>query len=183
MASGQCQMQLLDDVNSASGWHHDTNASFGPMPMQIAGTPTHFVATPIQLPGMPMLLINRHSRKNGYNRQIQCKNRRVDQIIEILRTLHWDNKILCYYLSLTLPQYYLAEKDYHQKRTTCSPIQVRAYSKNTNQLITITGMLLIPQTVEALFRCSVCRYTVQADLERGRGGRIHCSTNHSFSSR
>ena len=53
-------------------------------------------------------------------------------------------------------------------------------TKNINQLITITGMLLIPQIVETLFRFSVCRYIVQADLERGR---IHCSTNHSFSCR
>lgn len=81
-------------------------------------------------------------------------------------------------------------------------IQVRPYSadktknmrslcpEDIDQLITITGMVtrasdLIPEMAEAVFRCSVCRYTVQAELERGRIHEPtlcqHCSTNHSFS--
>ena len=61
--------------------------------------------------------------------------------------------------------------------------------EDIDQLITINGMVtrasdLIPEMCEALFRCSVCRYTATAELERGR---IHeptlcpnCQTNHSF---
>ena len=62
--------------------------------------------------------------------------------------------------------------------------------EDIDQLITITGMVtrasdLIPEMAEAVFRCSVCRYTVTAELERGRIHEPtlcqHCSTNHSFS--
>ena len=80
-------------------------------------------------------------------------------------------------------------------------IQVRPYSadktknmrglslEDIDQLITITGMVvrssnLISEMAEAVFRCSVCRYTATVELERGRIFEPtlchHCSTNHSF---
>merc|ERR550519_1107413 len=86
--------------------------------------------------------------------------------------------------------------------TLTHQIQVRPYSadktknmrtlgpEDIDQLISITGMVtrasdLIPEMAEAVFRCSVCRYTVTAELERGRIHEPtlcqHCSTNHSFS--
>jgi DNA replication licensing factor MCM4 len=58
-----------------------------------------------------------------------------------------------------------------------------------DQLITITGMVirtsnLVPEMREALFQCSVCRFTASVDVERGRIAEptlcTNCNTNHSF---
>ena len=61
--------------------------------------------------------------------------------------------------------------------------------EDIDQLITITGMVirtsnLIPEMSEAFFRCSVCKYEVQVEVEKGRIAEptlcTNCNTNHSF---
>ncbi|XP_058060368.1 LOW QUALITY PROTEIN: DNA replication licensing factor MCM4-like [Anopheles bellator] len=61
--------------------------------------------------------------------------------------------------------------------------------EDIDQILTISGMVIrtsniVPEMRRAFFKCSICSYSVEVDLERGRIAEPtlcgHCNTNHCF---